>query len=91
MKSTLASLTMIAVLPAALAAQTFTITGGNPGALQIKTAIAGQPPTGKVSGPINYNIKGRNNRTYKITARLNTVMPSGVTLQVHMTAPTGAA
>jgi hypothetical protein len=71
-------------------AQTFTITGGNPAAMIINTAIPGQPPTGKTTPAINVSIGGKNGRVYKVTASLNSIMPPGVTLTVTITAPTGA-
>ena len=62
----------------------------SPSAMTINTAIAGQPPTSKNSNSTSYTVTGKNNRTYKITARLNSAMPPGVSLTVTLTAPTGA-
>jgi hypothetical protein len=64
--------------------------GTSPSAMTINTAIPGQPPSDVNSNVTNYTITGKKNRTYKITARLSSAMPAGVTLTLTMTAPTGA-
>lgn len=71
-------------------AQTLSVSG-SPAALVINTAIAGQPPTTDGDNTTTYTVKAQNkNRPLKITGRLNTAMPPGVTLTINMLAPTGA-
>jgi hypothetical protein len=71
-------------------AQTLTVSG-SPANLVINTAIAGQPPTSDNDVTTTYTVKAQNKNTpIKITARLNAIMPPGVTLTVNMVAPTGA-
>src|SRR4051812_11874047 len=76
-------------LGAAARAQGLTITT-SPSAMTINTAVAGFAPTTRTSNATNYTITGKAGRTYKITARITTAMPAGVTLTVTMTAPTSA-
>jgi hypothetical protein len=71
------------------AAQQLTIST-SPSAMVINAAVAGLPPTPTTSTVTTYVIKGKKNKSYGITGRLNAVMPPGVTLTVTMTAPTGA-
>ena len=76
----------------ALAAQAQTLSvSGSPGTMVINTAIAGQPPTSDNDATTTYTVKAQNkNRPLKVTGRLNSTMPPGVTLTVNMQAPTGA-
>ena len=74
-------------------AQLTTITvSGNPGSLRISSAITGSQPTPVSNAATTYTviILGSANRRYKITARLNTAMPTGVTLLATLAAPPGA-
>lgn len=86
----------LAVLTSAAEAQTQTVTfsvsaistlsfGANPAALNVTAAAAGQPPNA-VSTTSTYSIT-TNEANRKITAAINTVMPTGVTLAVNFAAP----
>ena len=57
--------------------------------LTINAAVAGSAPTPVQDSSSTYAIT-TNGDNKKITGVLNTAMPSGVTLQVELTAPTGA-
>ncbi|QTQ38918.1 Uncharacterized protein ToN1_48240 [Aromatoleum petrolei] len=62
---------------------------GNPGALTISSATAGSAPTAVSDATTTYAIT-TNQSTRKITAAIDTAMPSGVTLKANLAAPTGA-
>ena len=62
---------------------------GNPGALIVSTATAGQQPNEVLDNSTTYNIT--TNETNKtITGALAVAMPAGVTLKINLVAPTGA-
>ena len=72
------------------AAQTLT-NSGNPAKLQITSAIAGSQPTSVSDATRTYTVVTASpNRTYRITAQLNTNMPAGVTLTATLAAPPSA-
>ena len=72
-----------------LGAQTLSVSG-SPGAMVINTAIAGQPPTNDTDAGTTYTVRAQNkNKPLKITARLNSAMPPGVSLTINLLAPTG--
>jgi len=60
---------------------------GNPAVLIVNAATAGSVPTTVTDATTTYSYTA--NQTRKITAALNTAMPSGVTLKIHLVAPTG--
>ena len=64
------------------------LVSGNPGALTVSTATAGSAPDAVSNSATTYAIT-TNETGKKITAALNTAMPSGVTLTVNLAAPTG--
>ena len=71
-------------------AQTLSVSG-SPASLVVNTAIAGQPPTSDNDATTTYTVKAQNkNSPIKITGRLNSAMPPGVTLTISMQAPGGA-
>ena len=86
-------LTVIALLAAsggAIGAQSLSVSG-NPSLLRVTTAVAGSQPNAVSDGATTYTVTTPGpNRTYKITAQLNTPMPVGVTLTVTFAAPPGA-
>ncbi len=59
---------------------------GNPGPLNITTAVAGSAPTSVSDTSTTYAFT-TNNTARKITGALATAMPSGVTLTVALAAP----
>jgi hypothetical protein len=63
----------------------------NPTTLTITNAVAGSQPLSVTVPAVNYTATTPNpaNRTYKITASLNSALPVGVTLTATMTAPAG--
>lgn len=62
---------------------------GSPGALTVNAAVAGSQPTSVTNATTTYSILTTSTlRT--ITGKVNTAMPTGVTLQVRLTAPSGA-
>jgi len=62
---------------------------GNPGALNVATATAGQDPDEVSDATTTYSIT-TNRDNLKITGALNTAMPTGTTLKLNLEAPTGA-
>ncbi|MDB6056442.1 MAG: hypothetical protein JWO95_286 [Verrucomicrobiales bacterium] len=62
---------------------------GNPGALVISTATAGNAPDGVQDSSTSYAITS-NESDRKITAQIDTAMAAGTTLKVNLAAPTGA-
>jgi hypothetical protein len=74
----------------AVVAQTISVSG-NPGLLRINAAIAGSQPISVSNGTTTYTVVTPNpaNRTYKVTAQLNALMPTGVTLTATLAAPAG--
>ena len=75
----------------AVVAQTISVSGP-PGLLRINSAIAGSEPTSVSNGSTTYTVVTPNpaNKTYKITAQLNALMPTGLTLTATLAAPAGA-
>lgn len=74
----------------AVVAQTIGVSG-NPGALVVNSAVAGSEPTTVSNGTTTYTVvTPAANRTYAITAQLNSPMPAGTTLTVTLAAPAGA-
>jgi hypothetical protein len=68
-------------------AQTLTVSG-NPGLLQITSAVAGSQPTAVSNAATTYTVTTPTaNKTYRITAQLNANMPAGVTLTATLAAP----
>lgn len=63
---------------------------GNPGALTISTATAGNAPTSATSASTTWAIT-TNESNKKVTAAINSAMPAGVTLTLTLTAPGGAS
>lgn len=61
---------------------------GNPGALTVSTATAGSAPDAVSDSTTTYAIT-TNESTRKITAAIDTAMPTGVTLTASLAAPTG--
>lgn len=76
--------------PAHAAAQSATLTlSGNPSELSITTAVAGSPPIVVSDNTTTYSLTTAYPAA-KITARLETALPAGVTLVVTLQAPSGA-
>jgi len=65
------------------------VVSGNPGAMVINTATAGAEPDPVTNALTTYSIT-TNGTSKKITGSLDSAMPSNVTLQITMAAPTGA-
>lgn len=64
---------------------------GSPAAMTITAAPAGQAPTPATDATTTYSITNNaGTDSKKITAAINTDMPTGVTLEVELGAPTGA-
>ncbi len=71
-----------------LSADTLSVSG-NPAAMVISTAVAGQQPTAVSNSSTTYNVT-TNLTVRKITGALSANMPANVTLAVQLAAPTGA-
>lgn len=76
---------------------TYTISGvnsltisGNPAPMTIGGAVAGSQPMSASDSSTTYNLT-TNNVGQRITASLNTAMPSNVTLAMRLAAPAGAS
>ena len=63
---------------------------GNPAALVVSAAIAGQSPTNASASTTTYAIS-TNESNQKIVASLNQSMPAGTELEVTLAAPSGAS
>lgn len=64
--------------------------GANPSLLRVSSAVAGLDPN-SVTAASTITVKAaKANKPQKITGVLNTAMPTGVTLTIDITAPTGA-
>ena len=64
---------------------------GNPGAMNVSAAIAGSEPNEVSDATTTYAITTNGGTdAKKITAGINTAMPSGVTLKINLAAPAGA-
>lgn len=61
---------------------------GDPGNLTVNAATAGSEPDAAVDSTTTYSIT-TNGTGKKITGGINTAMPTGTTLKVNLTAPTG--
>ncbi len=97
---TLIALLALAALPAAMATQTLSYqvaaineltVSGSPQPLIINTADAGSEPTSVTDASTTYAITtngGNNSR--KITAQLDSDMPTGLTLCITLSGPAGA-
>jgi hypothetical protein len=71
-------------------AQTLT-TAGTPGLMRVSSAVAGSEPLPITVAGGTYTVVTLNpNRTYAITAQLNSNMPTGSTMAVMLVAPAGA-
>ncbi len=65
---------------------------GSPAAMTITAAPAGQAPTPVTDATTTYSITNNaGTDSKKITAAINTDMPTGVTLEVELEAPTGGS
>lgn len=62
---------------------------GNPGPLNVTTATPGSGPTSATDVTTTYSVT-TNNTARKITGAVASSMPSGVTLDVSLAAPSGA-
>lgn len=62
---------------------------GNPSALVVNAAVAGSAPTSVSTGATTWSVT-TNETSRKVTASLNSAMPSGVTLSVALHAPGSA-
>lgn len=83
-------LAVLALCARAAFAQTLT-TAGSPGLMRVSSAVAGsQPVPITVAGGTYTVTTGNPNRTYAITAQLNTNMPTGSTMAITLAAPAGA-
>jgi hypothetical protein len=71
-------------------AQTLSVSG-NPGLLRVSTAVAGSQPAPVSNNTTTYTITtpANPNRPWKITARLSTPMPAGITVTATFAAPAG--
>lgn len=63
---------------------------GNPSTLSVNTATAGSAPTSASNNSTTWAIT-TNELSKKVTAAINSNMPTGVTLSVNLAAPTGAS
>ena len=71
-------------------AQTVT-TAGAPGLMRVSSAVAGSQPLPITVPGGTYTVVTLNpNRTYAITAQLNSNMPTGTTMAITLVAPPGA-
>ena len=63
---------------------------GNPGALTVNAAVAGEAPTAVSDATSSYAIT-TNETSRKITGAIDTAMPAGVTLTANLAAPAGGS
>jgi hypothetical protein len=63
---------------------------GDPAPLVVNAATAGLPPTAVIASGTTYAVT-TNQHNQKITVSIDQPLPSGVTLEVALAAPTGAA
>lgn len=63
---------------------------GNPGALTVNAAVAGEAPTAVSDATSSYAIT-TNETARKITGAIDTAMPDGVTLTANLAAPAGGS
>jgi hypothetical protein len=62
----------------------------NPGTFTINTATAGQQPTALTNTSTTYNFSTSSLFTKRITGKISSALPSGVTLQVKLATISGA-
>lgn len=70
-------------------AQTLSVSG-SPAEMTVSSAIAGSQPITVTDAATTYSVSALLIQKKKVTARLSASMPSGVTLQVTLVAPSGA-
>jgi hypothetical protein len=63
---------------------------GDPGPLNVSTAVAGAQPDAVSAGATTYDVRVNAATVKKITAQLSAPLPPGVTLTVTLAPPTGA-
>lgn len=63
----------------------------NPSAFTINTAVAGQQPDPLINISTTYNFTTSALLKKRITGKVNSALPAGVTLQLQLTAPSGAS
>lgn len=63
---------------------------GNPAPLNVTTAVAGSPPSSASDSSTTYAVT-TNNTSRKITGAVASTMPTGTTLSVNLTAPSGGS
>lgn len=81
---------LAALSPAVIHAQAIT-DSGNPPRLVVGTAVAGSQPTPLVDVSTQYRARTNNiSNPQKITGRINSNMPAGVTLTIMLAPTTGA-
>lgn len=80
----------LALAPAALGAQTMTLSG-DPATLVVRSAVAGGRPDPVSDGGTTYSLEGIAGGAMRITARLDAPLPPGVSLRVTLAPPPGAA
>ena len=81
---------VLSISGSAVAAQTLSVSG-NPGLLRVSTAVAGSEPVPVANSTTTYTVTTPSpNRPHKITARLSTPMPAGITVTATFAAPPGA-
>ncbi len=61
---------------------------GNPGPLNVTTAVAGSAPTSATDATTTYAVT-TNNTARKVTGGLASAMPTGITLTASLAAPSG--
>jgi hypothetical protein len=67
------------------------VMAAGPAAMKITTAVAGLPPNAITSASTNYFVAAKNKtKPLKVTGRIATAMPAGMTLKVTLSAPAGA-
>lgn len=87
----LAAVLLLASGRAAVAQPAVIATLGNPPALTITTAVAGSDPTSVTNSSTTYTtLNVQNGQPQKITAKLNSNMPAGVTLTVTLSVDANA-
>ncbi|MBA2689132.1 MAG: hypothetical protein H0U64_13690 [Gemmatimonadaceae bacterium] len=71
------------------AAQSLSVSG-NPASMNISSATAGSEPVGDGNSATTYSVTTLIIQKKKVTARLSSNMPAGMTLSVSLVAPSGA-
>lgn len=62
----------------------------NPATFTVNSAVAGQQPPSVTNTSTNYNVTTTTGAKKSISGNINSALPSGVTLQIQLTAPSGA-